>query len=810
MSIEISSAGRVKMKHPRVEYFAGQFLEDKDFEIEQKYHLMRRRQLNQELFSHGVRRGFALMLEGAGGKAVRIHVGAAMDVRGHEIWLDEDIVWNLPMQTDGEYFLCMQALEVEDEKETYSVPTQASGESGSNDGSPWIGYTRRVDTIQFSLMKVRPQLPAPLITLAKIQCSKGGFSNMDTLVRDISLTKVGNGVSINLVEPGHYIDMQYKGTPNAYIGPNLDRQTPDCVTFSSRSKRMHLSGEEDLYILNKKGMVVSTAWGAGGSLTVQGKTYLEAGLDVKQAVDIQGSLKVKDEIRFAGAELKTRDGNSGVIFDSHANDLYLHGQKTLYISNRNGVVIEKDDAGGGLGKAGSLHVKGVLKVDKEVSLNESLNVTQKLTAGSLAVTGVADVTQKLTAGSLAVTGVANVTQKLTAGSLAVTGVADVTQKLTAGSLAVTGVANVTQKLTAGSLAVTGVADVTQKLTAGSLAVTGVADVTQKLTAGSLAVTGVADVTQKLTAGSLAVTGVADVTQKLTAGSLAVTGVADVTQKLTAGSLAVTGVADVTQKLTAGSLAVTGVANVTQKLTAGSLAVTGVADVIQKLTAGSLAVTGVADVTQKLTAGSLAVTGVADVTQKLTAGSLAVTGVADVTQKLTAGSLEVTGITTMRGALTVTKELIVPGAKFTSHGGSMKLEGAEIPDSEEKARQPLHIFGDMLFLLQKKKVVIGKEWESSGNLEVHGKSALNTLDVAGESKFKGLVVHSAGTFSNQKANSDTIKEKLQGRGNFFFFVEPGSKNGDSEGEGNLIVYWKTSRDEIRACKLTDNPSVRKWI
>lgn len=376
MSIEISSAGRVKMKHPRVEYFAGQFLEDKDFETEQQYHLMRRRQLNQELFSHGVRRGFALKLEGAGGKAVRIHVGAAMDVRGYEIWLDEDIVWNLPAQTDGEYFLCMQALEVEDEKETYSVPTQASGESGASDGSPWVGYTRRVDTIQFSLMKVKPQLPAPLITLGKIQYSKGVFSNMDTLVRDISLTKVGNGVSINLVEPGHYIDMQYKGAPNAYIGPNLDKQTPDCVTFSSLSKRMHLAGEEDLYLLNKKGVVVSNAWGAGGSLKVQGKTYLEAGLDVKQAVDIQGSLKVKDEIRFAGAELKTRDGNSGVIFDSHANDLYLHGQKTLYISNKDGVVIASDNKDDVicLRVQGKTHMQGDLDVTRNVDIRSSLNV----------------------------------------------------------------------------------------------------------------------------------------------------------------------------------------------------------------------------------------------------------------------------------------------------------------------------------------------------------------------------------------------------------------------------------------------------
>lgn len=528
-----------EMEHLRVNYFAGQFLEEKDFQTEQQYHLMRRRQLNRELFSPGVRQGFALAVNEDDGKTLSVQPGAAIDAQGHELWLEDVKVLSLPALSDGNYVLCMQVVEIPRARESYSVPTQgADGSKAGDSKTTWEGDTRSADTIQFSLVEVSQALtPDELkknildthIKLAHMLCKEGRFSIVDTKIRDMSTTRAGNGISIDLTGPGHYIDMQYNGAPNAYIGPNLARQTPDCVNFSSLSKRMHLSGDEELYVLNKKGIVVGKEWDSSGELLVQGattlrsgvevtgdaqlngtlkigdrltiadttitsvkgdsdvtiaagqgrvslnakgksvivgqesgslhvqgttfaqgglrviqgnkdqgtrqvlaitgttitsiesnfgvtidsaggklslggastlyitnksgvviakdgdasgtlhvkgKAHLEGGLDVTHAVDIKGSLEVRDEIRFAGAELKTRDGNSGVIFDSHANDLYLHGQKTLYISNKNGVVIAKDgaDGAGTLTVKGKAHLQGGLDVMQDVDINGSLTV----------------------------------------------------------------------------------------------------------------------------------------------------------------------------------------------------------------------------------------------------------------------------------------------------------------------------------------------------------------------------------------------------------------------------------------------------
>ncbi len=505
----------VEMTHQRVNYFAGQFLEDKDFQAEQRYHLMRRRQLNQELFSAGVRNGFALEMNGSTGKKLSVGPGAAIDARGRELWLDAAKVLSLPTLPDGNYILCMRVVDILKAREIYSVPTQkADGSVSKSDKTIWEGDTRSADLIEFCMIAVneaftpdelKQKIPDTHIRLAHVGCKEARFSIIDAKVRDISVTRAGNGISIDLTGPGHYIDMQYEGKPNAFIGPDLKRQTPDCVTFSSLSKRMHLSGDEELYVLNKKGIVVGKEWDSSGallvqgntnllgtlkipgaelsfhgelknnatsgvkfdggdcrmhfsgkqdlhllykkgvtigvdwdssgSLTVKGKTTLQGGLEVTHAVDIQGFLKVKEKITFAGAELKARDGNSGVIFDSHANDLYLHGQKTLYISNKTGVVIAKDEAGGGEGKAGSLHVQGVLKVNGTVFTGASLIVHTDITSATLAVTDRATITSNLIVSGEKV----EVGRELQAGSLKVTGNATVEKELTVnGNLKVPG------------------------------------------------------------------------------------------------------------------------------------------------------------------------------------------------------------------------------------------------------------------------------------------------------------------------------------------------------------------------------------
>ncbi len=68
---------------PRVNYFQGMMLVDKDFRDEQRYHLRMRYKHNLELHTWGVVRGLTVAIES--GK-VRVGEGLAIDAEGREIW----------------------------------------------------------------------------------------------------------------------------------------------------------------------------------------------------------------------------------------------------------------------------------------------------------------------------------------------------------------------------------------------------------------------------------------------------------------------------------------------------------------------------------------------------------------------------------------------------------------------------------------------------------------------------------------------------------------------------------------------------
>ncbi len=77
----------------RPNYYYGQLLLAKDFLDEQSYHINARRSQNKLLYDWGVVRGLAIAR--AQDKSVRIAAGAAIDVSGNEIRLDESTVVDL-------------------------------------------------------------------------------------------------------------------------------------------------------------------------------------------------------------------------------------------------------------------------------------------------------------------------------------------------------------------------------------------------------------------------------------------------------------------------------------------------------------------------------------------------------------------------------------------------------------------------------------------------------------------------------------------------------------------------------------------
>lgn len=362
--------------HQRVEYFAGQFLEDKDFQSEQKYHLMRRRRLNQELFSHGVRRGFTVVVEQPEQKSIRVHPGAGMDFRGRELWLEKHEDLQFPPQADGEYFLCMQVLEKPAEWKTYVDPAVKK-----NDVSEWKGNTRNVESIEFSLFDKAHKIDPAYIKLARMQCKDGNFSVLvpkqgDPMDRDISTASLGSGLTIN--PSGHYIDMYHKGELNAYIGPEMAGENPHTVTFSSMSKRMDFAGDQPLYMFNKGGVVIANERGGdrAGILHVQGKANLQGGVNVTQGVKKLGTWQ---ELAINGTTLASVESSFGVTIHSGTGKLSLEGASALHITNKSGVVISKDkDASGSLVVEGTTTLQNGVKVTGDAHLDGSLEVGTEL------------------------------------------------------------------------------------------------------------------------------------------------------------------------------------------------------------------------------------------------------------------------------------------------------------------------------------------------------------------------------------------------------------------------------------------------
>jgi hypothetical protein len=112
-------------------------------------------------------------------------------------------------------------------------------------------------------------------------------------------------------------------TPSGNVGIGTDR--PDARfeviggdihmeagrTFYSHG-RMHLHGEELLYLLNKGGVIVSKAWGGSGNLTVEGDIILGASQSL-----------------YSGGRL------------------HINGEENLYFLNKGGVIVSKAWGGNG-------------------------------------------------------------------------------------------------------------------------------------------------------------------------------------------------------------------------------------------------------------------------------------------------------------------------------------------------------------------------------------------------------------------------------------------------------------------------------
>jgi hypothetical protein len=111
----------------RPHYFPGKLLTAEDFELEQRYHIEKRRLLNRMLHGVGIVSGLAV--SGGAGGTVTIDPGFALDPRGREILVCEPQQLAIPESGDP-VSVCLLYAEVETAsgtiRETYELVASAA------------------------------------------------------------------------------------------------------------------------------------------------------------------------------------------------------------------------------------------------------------------------------------------------------------------------------------------------------------------------------------------------------------------------------------------------------------------------------------------------------------------------------------------------------------------------------------------------------------------------------------------------------------------------------------------------------------
>ena len=85
-------------------------------------------------------------------------------------------------------------------------------------------------------------------------------------------------------------------------------------TIKNDTGRMHISGNERLYLLNKDGVIIGKEWGGNGNLQIQGSLYVQ-GRDILD--ELNRCIKVGDPIAIRSG----RNNNAGLVQGSDATNV---------------------------------------------------------------------------------------------------------------------------------------------------------------------------------------------------------------------------------------------------------------------------------------------------------------------------------------------------------------------------------------------------------------------------------------------------------------------------------------------------------
>lgn len=142
------------------------------------------------------------------------------------------------------------------------------------------------------------------------------------------------------------VDMWAEGGFNLYA-PHVNLNANATVQSAGR---IHVNGGEELYVLNKKGVIVGKEWGGNGNLQVQGKTFhgsdvvmqdkpivLRGDGDYNHVLQVSGAVDGPRLSGCSGGQLGTQCGGAKTMLSWDREKVNVNGQLCI-----DGVCITKD------------------------------------------------------------------------------------------------------------------------------------------------------------------------------------------------------------------------------------------------------------------------------------------------------------------------------------------------------------------------------------------------------------------------------------------------------------------------------------